>query len=78
LLAEWRRTGIGPGSWLGRGTHRGVGHGDARVGGALHGLGAMWGEQKALEYLGDTGFRDVAVIKPEDDLINCYYICRKT
>lgn len=42
------------------------------------GLGAMWGEQKALEYLADAGFRNVAVIKPEGDLINNWYICRKT
>ena len=41
-------------------------------------LGAMWGEQKALEYLGDAGFHGVAVVKPEGDLINCYYICRKS
>jgi ubiquinone/menaquinone biosynthesis C-methylase UbiE len=42
------------------------------------GLGTMWGEQKALEYLGDAGFHDVAIVKPEDDFINNYYICRKT
>jgi ubiquinone/menaquinone biosynthesis C-methylase UbiE len=42
------------------------------------GLGSMWGEQKALEYLGDAGFRDVAVVKPEGDVINSYYICRKS
>jgi 2-polyprenyl-3-methyl-5-hydroxy-6-metoxy-1,4-benzoquinol methylase len=42
------------------------------------GLGAMWGEQRALEYLGDAGFHDVVVVKPEGDLINCYYICRKS
>jgi 2-polyprenyl-3-methyl-5-hydroxy-6-metoxy-1,4-benzoquinol methylase len=41
------------------------------------GLGAMWGEQKALEFLGNAGFHDIAVVKPTDDLINCYYICRK-
>ncbi|MBV8717478.1 MAG: hypothetical protein JOZ65_20645 [Chloroflexi bacterium] len=42
------------------------------------GLGAMWGEQRALEYLGDAGFHDVVVVKPDDDLINCYYVCRKS
>jgi len=41
------------------------------------GLGVMWGEQKAREYLGRAGFRDVEVRKLEGDLINCYYICRK-
>ena len=46
-----------------------------RPGGA--GLGAMWGEQKALEYLEDAGFHDVAIVKPEHHVINSYYICRK-
>ncbi|MCZ6707425.1 MAG: class I SAM-dependent methyltransferase [Chloroflexi bacterium] len=38
------------------------------------GLGAMWGEQKALEMLGDAGFTEIAVETVEGDLINNYYI----
>jgi SAM-dependent methyltransferase len=41
------------------------------------GLGTMWGEQKALQMLGEAGFKDVAVRKVEGDIINNYYICRK-
>jgi ubiquinone/menaquinone biosynthesis C-methylase UbiE len=41
------------------------------------GLGSMWGEERALEYLSEAGFRDVLVRTKEADLINCYYICTK-
>lgn len=41
------------------------------------GLGSMWGEEQALEYLSEAGFRDVFVTTKEADLINCYYICTK-
>lgn len=41
------------------------------------GLGTMWGEQKALEYLANAGFHDIAINRPEGDLINNWYICRK-
>lgn len=41
------------------------------------GLGNMWGEQKALEYLADAGFRDVVVKKVEGDIINNFYVCAK-
>ena len=41
------------------------------------GLGAMWGEQKALEFLAEAGFIDVAVEQVEGDLINNFYIARK-
>ena len=41
------------------------------------GLGAMWGEQKAQEMLGEAGFGDVEVKRIDDDIINAYYIARK-
>ncbi|MPZ23222.1 MAG: methyltransferase domain-containing protein [Dehalococcoidia bacterium] len=41
------------------------------------GLGTMWGEQKAIQMLGDAGFKDVAVERVEADIINSYYICHK-
>lgn len=41
------------------------------------GLGTMWGRQKAVELLKEAGFRQPEVTKMEDDLMNCYYICRK-
>jgi len=41
------------------------------------GLGAMWGEQQALEYLSAAGFADVAVKRVERDPVNNYYICAK-
>ncbi|HZO26078.1 MAG TPA: class I SAM-dependent methyltransferase [Chloroflexota bacterium] len=41
------------------------------------GLGNMWGEQKALEYLAEAGFKDVSVKRVEGDIINNFYICSK-
>lgn len=41
------------------------------------GLGAMWGEEKALEMLQDAGFASVEVKQLEHDLQNNYYIVRK-
>ena len=41
------------------------------------GLGAMWGEQRALEYLGAAGFEPLRVEKPPGDAVNSYYICTK-
>ena len=41
------------------------------------GLGAMWGEQKALELLAEAGFTDVAVRQVEGDPFNSFYIARK-
>ena len=38
------------------------------------GLGALWGEQKALEMLYDAGFTQVEVIKLETAQLNNYYI----
>jgi Zn-dependent membrane protease YugP len=38
------------------------------------GLGAMWGEQRALEMLGDAGFKDVEVKQVDGDLFNNFYI----
>jgi 2-polyprenyl-3-methyl-5-hydroxy-6-metoxy-1,4-benzoquinol methylase len=41
------------------------------------GLGAMWGEQKALDILAGAGFRDVEIKRVEADLLNSYYVARK-
>jgi 2-polyprenyl-3-methyl-5-hydroxy-6-metoxy-1,4-benzoquinol methylase len=41
------------------------------------GLGAMWGEQKALELLAEAGFTDVTVKQVEGDFLNNFYIARK-
>jgi hypothetical protein len=44
---------------------------------AGEGLGAMWGEQKALQMLADAGFTSVEVKGIESDLFNHYYIASK-
>ena len=41
------------------------------------GLGAMWGEQQALELLAEAGFVDVGVEQVEGDIFNNYYIARR-
>ena len=41
------------------------------------GLGTMWGEQKAMEYLVEAGFTDVTVEQVEGDHINNFYIAKK-
>jgi len=41
------------------------------------GLGAMWGEQKALEMLAEAGFTRVEVKRIEDDLTDSYYVAMK-
>lgn len=41
------------------------------------GLGAMWGEEKALEMLNEAGFVNVSVCQLEHDIINNYYISKK-
>jgi 2-polyprenyl-3-methyl-5-hydroxy-6-metoxy-1,4-benzoquinol methylase len=41
------------------------------------GLGAMWGEQAALELLERAGFGQVEVKRVETDFLNNYYIARK-
>ena len=40
------------------------------------GLGAMWGEEKALEFLKSAGFTDIEVRTLEHDIQNNYYIAR--
>ena len=42
------------------------------------GLGAMWGEQRALELFNEAGFADISVTKTANDPFNNYYLCRKT
>jgi ubiquinone/menaquinone biosynthesis C-methylase UbiE len=41
------------------------------------GLGAMWGEEKALEMLANAGFTNVEVRQLPHDFQNSYYIARK-
>jgi len=40
------------------------------------GLGAAWGEQKALEMLAEAGFSRVSVHQLPHDMLNNYYLCR--
>ncbi|MEZ5425154.1 MAG: class I SAM-dependent methyltransferase [Pyrinomonadaceae bacterium] len=41
------------------------------------GLGAMWGEEKALELLDEAGFGSIRVNRLDHDILNNYYVCRK-
>jgi hypothetical protein len=41
------------------------------------GLGAMWGEEKAREMLGEAGFTRIDVKKLPHDFQNSYYIVKK-
>ena len=41
------------------------------------GLGAAWGEQKAMQMLGEAGFQDIEVRNVPGDIINNYYVARK-
>ena len=41
------------------------------------GLGAMWGEEKAQEMLGEAGFANVEVKKLPHDILNAYFVARK-
>lgn len=42
------------------------------------GLGAMWGRQKAMEYLAEAGFSNVVIKEVPGDIFNYYYIARKS
>jgi 2-polyprenyl-3-methyl-5-hydroxy-6-metoxy-1,4-benzoquinol methylase len=41
------------------------------------GLGAAWGEEKALELLAESGFRQVEIRRLPHDILNNYYIAKK-
>ncbi len=41
------------------------------------GLGAMWGEEKTLEYLTQAGFRAIAVHQLDHDIQNNWYVVQK-
>jgi hypothetical protein len=41
------------------------------------GLGAMWGEEKAIEMLHEAGFTKIDVRKLQHDFQNSYYIVKK-
>jgi 2-polyprenyl-3-methyl-5-hydroxy-6-metoxy-1,4-benzoquinol methylase len=42
------------------------------------GLGAMWGEELAEKMLRDAGFNNINVSKLSHDIINVYYVARKS
>jgi len=42
------------------------------------GLGAVWGEQLAKQKLSEVGFKSVEIRKVPGDILNSYYIARKT
>ena len=42
------------------------------------GLGAVWGEQLALEMMRDAGFTDIEVRHVEGDIMNNYYVASRT
>ncbi|MFE9397402.1 class I SAM-dependent methyltransferase [Streptomyces flavidovirens] len=42
------------------------------------GLGTVWGTQRALQMLGEAGFDDVEVREVEGDILNVYYVARKS
>jgi 2-polyprenyl-3-methyl-5-hydroxy-6-metoxy-1,4-benzoquinol methylase len=41
------------------------------------GLGAMWGEEKAVEMLNEAGFKNVTKHRLEHDFMNTYYVATK-
>ena len=41
------------------------------------GLGAVWGEELALDMLKEAGFSDIDVQRVEGDIINNYYIAKR-
>jgi 2-polyprenyl-3-methyl-5-hydroxy-6-metoxy-1,4-benzoquinol methylase len=41
------------------------------------GLGAMWGEQRAIEYLGEAGFLGIEVKSMAHDFDNSYFLAKK-
>jgi len=41
------------------------------------GLGTMWGKEKAVQMLLDSGFAGVELKKVEGDIMNYYYIANK-
>jgi hypothetical protein len=41
------------------------------------GLGAMWGEEKAVEMMKAAGFANVSLHKLDHDFMNTYYVATK-
>jgi hypothetical protein len=41
------------------------------------GLGTMWGEELALEMLGNAGFRNIEVHRLDHDFQNNFYVMKK-
>jgi Zn-dependent membrane protease YugP len=42
------------------------------------GLGTMWGKELAVKKLTEAGFKDINVMNVEGDIINYYYLSRKS
>jgi 2-polyprenyl-3-methyl-5-hydroxy-6-metoxy-1,4-benzoquinol methylase len=42
------------------------------------GLGTMWGKELAVKKLNEAGFKDIKVKNVEGDIINYYYLSRKS
>ena len=42
------------------------------------GLGTMWGKEMAIKKLTEAGFKDIYVKSIEGDIINYYYLSRKS
>jgi hypothetical protein len=40
------------------------------------GVGTMWGEQMAQQYLRDAGFKHITVNRIPDDPVHVFYTCR--
>ena len=41
------------------------------------GLGSMWGQQRAVQMLGDAGFTLIEAMHVDGDVIHTYYVCRR-
>lgn len=41
------------------------------------GLGAMWGEEKAVEMMKEAGFKDITLNRLDHDFMNTYYVATK-
>jgi hypothetical protein len=41
------------------------------------GLGAMWGEEKAVEMLNEAGFTNISLHHLDHDFMNTYYVATK-
>jgi len=52
-----------------------INHASVALDGA--GLGTVWGEELAVEMLGEAGFKQIDVRQHEHDIMNNFYIAKK-